>query len=176
MTTDIEKFASQFGTTKRLIRGPLVLPKQTVEKMRHEVIERAQLALEVLKSCEETRSKKSMVRSVQNGISIKVGYGGTNQALMVFGKDTKGVDIVSRQFFLEDRDDAIAYLKGITSLIEQGAVDAELSVILEAKRKAAAKGAATKRKAKAERLKAKAAQKEATTVEDSNVEQMSQAA
>jgi hypothetical protein len=148
MNNTFNEFANQFGTTKKLIRGKPEYVKQTVEVMRLNVIERAQAALQIIKSKEEATSKNPMVRKIRNGLAVKIGYGLKNETLITFGKDQNGKDMVERHFFDENRNDAIDFLEGAISLIEQGKMDDALEAKLANFRLRAEKGKAARRKTK----------------------------
>jgi len=152
MNNNFNELASQFGTTEKLVRGKPEYTARTIEEMRSNVIERAQAALNVLKSGEEATTKNPMVRKIRNGLAIKIGYGAKNETLITFGKDENGKDIVERRFFEENRDDAVAFLKGALSIIEQGGLDDALEAKLANFRLRAEKGKAARRKAKSSNI------------------------
>ena len=148
MNNTFNEFANQFGTTEKLVRGKPEYVKQTVEVMRSIVIERAQAALQIIKSKEEATTKNPMVRKIRNGLSIKIGYGAKNETLITFGKDQNGKDKVTRFFFLEKRNEAIAFLEGTISFFEQGKMDDVLEIKLVSYRLRAEKGKVSRRKTK----------------------------
>ncbi len=152
MTNNFNEFASQFGTTEKLVRGKPEYASRTVEEMRSTVIERAQAALQIVKSEGEATSKNPMVRKVRNGLSIKIGYGAKNETLITFGKDQNGKDKVTRFFFPEKRNEAIAFLEGTISFFEQGKLDDALEAKLTNFRLRAEKGKAARRKAKSSNI------------------------
>lgn len=141
----LNQAAAGHGTTAgKLLIGPVEYAPQTVGNMRSSVIQKAQEALVIIKSGEETRKGGSMVRKIRHGFIVKIGYGQKNETL--YGEDNSPLDI--RTYWDYERLDAITYVEDVITFVEEGVFDSAFEAKLEDYRSRAEKGKEARRKKK----------------------------
>lgn len=141
----LNQAAAGHGTTAgKLLIGPVEYAPQTVENMRSSVIQKAQEALVIIKSGEETRKGGSMVRKIRHGFIVKIGYGQKNEQL--YQED--GTAVNDMTYWDYERPDAIKYVEEVITFIEEGVFDSAFKAKLADYQSRAEKGKQARRKKK----------------------------
>jgi hypothetical protein len=147
MTTEnLINLMSGILSTEAVLKGKPVYEPITLEKIRNDVISRAQETLNIVRAYHGGALTSPMAWSVRNGIAIKIGYGSKNEILVNLGVDAKGKPLKFQRangFTLEARKNAaIEALEQLIPKIEAGILDEAIEAKLASYRSRSVKGKA----------------------------------